>query len=199
MRVFWRPQKRYPYNMTLPSWHEEPIVKKHERNDFDCGQPELNAFLQKHARQNHERGAAKTFLAIDDGDGKTVYGYYSLSPASIEYARTPEIARRGLGRYDIGAYRLGRLATCIDLQGQGLGGQLLLAAGRRCLRVAEEVGGTALLIDAKDERAAVWYASYGALRLLDAPLSLLLPLDLVAAALNLKTSVCPRKSRKTRN
>ena len=169
--------------MALPSWHEEPIAKKHERNGFDCGQPELNTFLQSYARQSHERGAAKTFLAIDDHNGKTVYGYYSLSPASVEYVRSPEIARRGLGRYDIGAYRLGRLATHIDLQGQGLGGQLLLAAGRRCLRVASEVGGTVLLIDAKNERAADWYTSFGALALLDAPLTLLLPLDLVAAAL----------------
>lgn len=169
--------------MTIPAWHEEPIAKQHRRQDFDCGQPELNDFLQNYARQSHERGAAKTFLAIDDGDGKTVYGYYSLSPASIEYARTPEILRRGHGRYEIGAYRLGRLASHIDLHGRGLGGQLFLAAGRRCLRVAQEVGGTAMLIDAKNEQVATWYASYGAIALLDAPLTLLLPLNLVEAAI----------------
>ena len=169
--------------MTLLAWHEEPITKGHDREGFDCGQAELNAFLRNHARQSHERGAAKTFLAIDEGDGKTVYGYYSLSPASVEYARTPEIVRRGLGRYDIGAFRLGRLAVSSALHGQGLGGQLLLAAGRRCLRVAQEVGGTALLIDAKTDQIAAWYASYGALALLDAPLTLLLPLEIVAAAL----------------
>ena len=167
----------------LPPWHEEPIAKNHDRQGFDCGQAELNTFLRKHARQSHERGAAKTFLAIDDADGKTVHGYYSLSPASVEYARTPAIVRRGLGPYDIGAFRLGRLAVSNALHGQGLGGQLLLAAGRRCLRVAQEVGGTALLIDAKNGKVAAWYASYGALALLDAPLTLLLPLDLVAAAL----------------
>lgn len=169
--------------MTLPAWHEEPIAKHHDRLGFDCGQPDLNAFLRDYARQSHERGAAKTFLAIDDGDGKTVYGYYSLSPASVEYARTPALLRRGVGRYDVGAFRLGRLAARLDLQGQGLGGQLLLAAGRRCLRVAEEIGGTAMLIDAKNTQVAAWYASYGALPLLDEPLTLLLPLNLVAAAI----------------
>ncbi|HEY1946728.1 MAG TPA: hypothetical protein VGG97_06970 [Bryobacteraceae bacterium] len=169
--------------MTLAAWHEEPIAKKHDRKSFDCGQSDLNAFLKDYARQSHERGAAKTFLAIDDSDGKSIYGYYSLSPASVEYTRAPEIARRGLGRYDIGAYRLGRLAVRTDVQGRGLGGQLLLAAGRRCLRVAEEAGGTAMLIDAKNDRVAAWYASYGALPLLDTPLSLLLPLEVVAAAL----------------
>jgi len=50
--------------------------------------------------------------------------------------------------------------------------------------VAAEVGGVALLIDAKDARAAAWYAGYGAVPLKDAPLSLLLPLRTVQAALN---------------
>ncbi|GHU10602.1 hypothetical protein FACS1894185_2380 [Betaproteobacteria bacterium] len=96
-------------------------------------------------------------------------GYYSLSPASIAYARTPALARRGLGHYDISGFRLVWLAVRTDLQGRGLGGQLLLAAGRRCLRVASEIGGTVLLIDAKNEQVAAWYASYGAMPLLDAP------------------------------
>ena len=43
--------------------------------------------------------------------------------------------------------------------------------------------GVPLLIDAKNERVASWYASYGAVPMLDAPLSLLLPLTTVAAAL----------------
>jgi GNAT superfamily N-acetyltransferase len=167
----------------LPVWREEPIAKKHERKSFDCGEPALNEFLRDYARQSHERGALKTFAAIDEADGKTIHGYYSLSPASLEYARVPEIARRGLGRYDIGAFRLARLAVSVGAQGKGLGGQILLAAGRRCLRVADEVGGTIMLIDAKNERAAAWYESYGAMKLLDAPLSLVLPLETVATVL----------------
>jgi len=59
----------------------------------------------------------------------------------------------------------------------------LLAAGRRCLRVAAETGGVALLIDAKNEGGAGWYASYGAVPLQDAPTSLLLPLKTIHAAL----------------
>ena len=51
------------------------------------------------------------------------------------------------------------------------------------LLAAMEVGRAALLIDAKNERAAKWYASYGAVPLADAPLSLVLPLATVQAAL----------------
>ena len=114
---------------------------------------------------------------------KTILGFYSLSPASVDYARTPELVRRGLAKYDVPGFRLARLAVDRKVQGQGLGGQLLLAAGRRCLLAATEVGGVVLVIDAKNERVAGWYTSYGAVPLLDAPLSLMLPLATIQAAL----------------
>jgi GNAT superfamily N-acetyltransferase len=169
--------------MNVTDWHEEPIGRKHNREAFDCGEPALNEFLRRHARRSHELGGAKTFLAIDNADNRTVLGFYSLSPASVEYARTPETLRRGLARHDVPGFRLARLAVDRKLQGQGLGGQLLLAAGRRCLLAAAEVGGVALVIDAKNERVAEWYAGYGAVPLLDSPLSLMLPFATIEAAL----------------
>ncbi len=166
----------------MTPWHEEPISKKHDREAFDCGDEALNEFFRRYARKSHERGGAKTFLAIADAD-KIILGFYSLSPASVDHARTPEVARRGLARYEVPGFRLARLAVDRRWQGQGLGGQLLLAGGRRCLRVAAEVGGVVLVIDAKNERVARWYASYGAMPLLDAPLTLLLPLGTIEVAL----------------
>jgi GNAT superfamily N-acetyltransferase len=168
--------------MKIALWHEEPVGKRHDRDAFDCGETALNEFLRRYARKSHEMGGAKTFLAIDDDD-KTILGYYSLSPCSIAYARTPELVRRGLARHDVPAFRLARLAVDLKVQGQGLGGQLLLSAGKRCLLASAEVGGVAILIDAKNARVAAWYASYGAVPLLDAPLSLLLPLTTIEAAL----------------
>jgi GNAT superfamily N-acetyltransferase len=167
----------------VTAWHEEPISKKHDRESFDCGEEALNGFLRRYARRSHDLGGAKTFLAIDDADKKTVLGFYSLSPASIDYARTPQIIRRGLARHDVPGFRLARLAVDRRVQGHGSGGQLLLAAGRRCLLASAEVGGGVLVIDAKNERVAGWYALYGAVPLLDAPLTLLLPLATIKAAL----------------
>jgi GNAT superfamily N-acetyltransferase len=164
-------------------WHEEPIRKQHDREAFDCGEEALNEFLRRYARKSHELGGAKTFLAIDDADNKTILGFYSLSPAAIDYARTPEIVRRWLARHEVPGFRLARLAVDRRFQGKGIGGQLLLAAGRRCLLASAEVGGVILVIDAKDARVAGWYAGYGAVPLLDAPLSLVLPLATIEAAL----------------
>lgn len=168
--------------MTL-NWLEVPIGKKHDRTQFDCGDPALNDFFRNYARQSHEKGAAKTFLAISKDDGKSILGFYSLCPASLEYARTPEIVRKGLARHDVPAFRLVRLAVDVSAQGQGLGGQLILAAGRRCLLAASEIGGVVMLIDAKNQRAADWYASYGAIPLADVPLSLVMPLATIQKTL----------------
>ena len=45
-------------------WREEALARSHDRKGFDCGEPALNDYLQRHARQNHEAGGAKTFVAV---------------------------------------------------------------------------------------------------------------------------------------
>jgi len=163
-------------------WREKPIGRHHDRKSFDCGSAELNDYLARYARQNHESGGAKTFVAVLPAEPTRVLGYYSISPGAIEFARVPATLTRKLGRYEVPVFRLGRLAVSMSLQGRGLGGELLLAAGVRALSVAAQIGGVALSIDAKDERAAKWYERFGALRLLDDPFQLVLPLATVAAA-----------------
>lgn len=164
-------------------WREEALSRRHDRAQFDCGVPELNEYLRRYARQNHERGGAKTFVAVPPESPHTVIGYYTIAPGAIDFGKVPDHAKKGLGRYEVPVFRLGRLAVSLDRHGQGLGGELLVAAGERAIAVAEAVGGVALAIDAKDDGAAQWYDRFGALRLLDHPLKLILPLATIAAAL----------------
>ena len=161
--------------MTVPAWHEEAITGQHDCNAFGSGDAELNVFLNRYARQSHDQGAAKTFLAVDDSTG-AILGFYSLTPASLACDRASEIVLRGLARHDVPGFRLARIAIDRTVQGQGLAGQLLLAARRRCLLAAAEVGGTILIIDAQNDRADSWYVGYGAMPLLDAGLTLVLAL-----------------------
>lgn len=169
--------------MTFSDWHEEPIGRHHDREAFDCGSPSLNDYLRHHARRNHERRASKTILALSNDHEGVLLGYYTVSPASLAFSHAPAVIRRGLGRYEIAGFRLARLAVALSVQGRGLGGQLLLSAARRCILASAEVGGMILVIDAKDERAAQWYRSYGAISLEDTPLGLVLPLATLALVL----------------
>jgi GNAT superfamily N-acetyltransferase len=166
-------------------WWEQPLGRDHERLTFDCGVPALNEYLQRYARQNHESGGAKTFVAVDPHQPHVILGYYTITPGAIDFAAAPPSLAKKLGRYQVPVFRLGRLAVSISLQGRGLGGDLMLAAGERALAVSVEVGGVALATDAKDEKAAAWYERFGALRLLDDPLKLVLPLDTIRTALKL--------------
>lgn len=169
--------------MSGTGWSEIPLDRSHDRSSFSCGVVELDEYLKRYARQNHETGGAKCFVAASSVQPSRILGFYTISPASLDYSRTPAIAKRRLGRYDVPVFRSGRLAVDGTAQGEGLGGTLLFKAAQRCMRVAQEVGGVALLIDAKDARTAVWYKGFGALPLLDAPLSLILPFAVVADAM----------------
>jgi hypothetical protein len=124
-------------------WREEAIAKRHDRKNFDCGSTELNEYLRRYARRNHESGGAKTFVAVPPTDPDRILGYYSISPGAIEFAKVPSSLTRRLGQYEVPVFRLGRLAVSLSIQGSGLGSALLLAAGVRALSVAAKVGGVA--------------------------------------------------------
>ncbi|MCO5066763.1 MAG: GNAT family N-acetyltransferase [Rhizobiaceae bacterium] len=169
--------------MTLPAWHEEAIATSHNRKGFDCGDAELSIFLQRFARQGHEQGAAKTFCAVPDAQADRILGFYSLAPASIKYDTVPPSMTKGLARHKEPGFLLARLAVDRSVAGRRLGGQLLLLAALRCIRVTQEIGGVLMIIDAKNDRVARWYAGYGAEPLMDRPLTLVAPLATFAAAL----------------
>jgi hypothetical protein len=137
----------------------------------------MNRFIHRFARQGHELHTAKTYCAIDNSDPGHVLGFYTLTTASVSIQLIPPSLTKGLARHDVGGYKLARIATDIHVAGQGLGGQLLSAAALRCLRASYEVGGHVLYIDAKNDRAAQWYASYGAEPLENHPLMLIIKLE----------------------
>jgi GNAT superfamily N-acetyltransferase len=165
----------------VTNWHEATIGKSHNLEAFDCDNDELNNFLTRHARRSHEWGGLKTFLAIANRDDRTVMGFYSLGAVSLEVIK-PNVAPWGPSKLKQLGFRLEYLAVDRNFQRQGVGGQLLLAAGRRCLTASVKPGGNLLLI-AATHKASTWFAGYGAVPLLDATRFHVLPLSLIEAAL----------------
>lgn len=172
--------------MTLPDWREEAVSKAHDRQSFDCGDAVMNDFLRRYARQSHEQNASKTFCAIDAAVPNRVLGFYTVTPSAVAHEDVPASMTKGLAQHEVAGFKLARIATDVAVAGQGLGGQLLVAAALRCLRIAAEGGGVLLIIDAKNERAAQWYAGYGAEPLHGRPLTLVMPLASFAGELKAK-------------
>lgn len=155
----------------------EPLTKRHNRKLFDCGQPDLNAFVRQFAMQQQRQGYNQGYAAMSDGK---LVGFYCLSAASLAFTDLPESQRRGLPRYPVPCVCIGRFAVAVEWQGQGLGRKLLAHALRRVLEASGIVGVSLVLVDAKNEVAAAFYASLGFMPLDDKPLTLFLPVSKIA-------------------
>lgn len=165
--------------MATDRWRIEPLARQHDRSRFDCGEPALNDYLARYARQNQGSGIAQAFVVIGDEEPARILGYYSLSVAGIDKANLPAGAAKRFPNYLIPVTRLARLAVDRRAQGQGLGEDLLVDALHRCLRVAYEMGIAAVVIDAKHERAKQFYRRFEFEPLSDHLLTLWLPMPAV--------------------
>jgi ribosomal protein S18 acetylase RimI-like enzyme len=150
----------------------------HDRSGFTSDSDTLNRYLREYAMQDIRRRVAACFVAISD-DGR-IAGYYTLSSASLLLADLPATTAKKLPRYPtLPAVRLGRLAVDRAFGGQGLGGSLLADALERAAR--SEIAAFALIAEAKDDKAASFYAHHGFTALPDTPYTLFLPLATLLA------------------
>jgi len=164
-------------------WRIESLRRDHGRSEFACDEPALDDYLSRFARQNHESGVARTFVAVSEAEPARVLGYYSLAVGSIDRADLPSTARR-FPNFPLPIARLVRLAVDRRQQGKGLGESLLLDALSRCLRVADEVGIVGVVIDAKHEKAKAFYSRYEFDALPDQSLTLWLTLKALRERFN---------------
>ncbi len=157
---------------------EEQLLdpKRHDRSGFACGEPALNAFLQRHAHQNMRKGISQTWVLVPQDEPITIAGYYCLAPAEVDLANLQPADARPLPPYPIPCFRMGRLARALRWRGEGIGALLIGLAVERALQARQSVGGYALIVDAKGEEAKTFYRRYGFRPHLDTPNSLYLPL-----------------------
>jgi GNAT superfamily N-acetyltransferase len=161
----------------------ESLGKDHDRSGFSCGQPELDDWFRRRAGQDERRNVARVFVAVDSELG--VVGFYSLSAFKLVIGDLPESIARSLPRYAHGlpAALIGRLARDERMRGKGLGELLLADAVRRILGAARTLAVLAILVDAKDDRAAAFYEGFGFRRFPSRPSRLFLLASSAAAAL----------------
>jgi GNAT superfamily N-acetyltransferase len=161
-------------------WIFEPLGKRHDRAKFDCGVPVLNEWLAQRAGQFDRKDLARTYVAIRPHE-TTVLGYFALSSHAVQFESLPADQAKGLPRLDIPVALIGRLAVDRQVQGQGLGAELLMDAFRRIHQLAEQIGIKAVEVDAIDDSAKRFYKKHGFVDLLDDPHHLFLPMRVLRA------------------
>lgn len=138
----------------------EPLGKHHDRGAFACGQPALDDWFRQRASQDEKRNVARVFVALDEQFG--VVGFYSLSSFTLSITDLPAEISRKLPRYEaIPAALIGRLARDERVKGKGLGEFLLADAIQRVLAASRSLAVFAIVVDAKDDRAADFYRGFG--------------------------------------
>jgi ribosomal protein S18 acetylase RimI-like enzyme len=157
----------------------EPLGPQHDRASFTCGELALDTWFRQQAGQDMRRGVARVFVAVGQTQAG-VAGYYSLSAASFQKAELPSELSKRLPHYPVPAAIIGRLAVASDRQGQGIGEVLLLDAIRRVLHASGTMAVYAVVVEAKNDRAASFYRRYGFRAFASQPLRLFLPLETVA-------------------
>jgi GNAT superfamily N-acetyltransferase len=157
---------------------EEQLLdaRVHDRASIQCGEPALDDYLRKYAVQQSAKGLSSVFVLVDDTKPEQILGFYTLSAAQLDSIQLTESERKKLPRYPIPCFRLGRLARSATHRGAELGEMLLGLAVDRCLKARAQVGAYALLVDAKNDAARVFYQHYGFVVCADSPMTLYLPL-----------------------
>lgn len=157
----------------------EPFDKlKHIRDSFDCGVSSLNDWLKTKVTQFQKRDLSRTYVLVEPPN-TIVRGYYALSSHTISYEALPKDQPRGLPQIDVPVVLIGRLAVDLSAQGMRFGEFLLLDALRRSENLATKLGIRAVEVDALDARATQFYRKYGFMSLVDDPLHLFLPMNLI--------------------
>lgn len=149
-----------------------PLHVGHDRKGFDCGDAELDAWFAQVARQHKEKGVSATFVAVADATSTEVLGFYAISLAELVTTDLSPPQRKKLPAR-VPVFRLGRLATARAHQGKGIGEAMLFDAIDRVTRIAAEVGGIGLVVNAKPS-AVDFYHRYGFARMTDHPRNLFL-------------------------
>ena len=157
----------------------EPLGPHHDRAAFSCGIQQLDTYLKTQASQDIKKNLGAVFILTSDG--KTIDGYYTLSQHSVQLDTIPEAIARKLTRHrDMPATLIGRLARSLAVAGTGAGEMLLMDALKRILDSSQQVASWAVIVDAKDEKAAAFYEKYGFVRFPTIPNRLFMPIETVA-------------------
>jgi GNAT superfamily N-acetyltransferase len=159
----------------------EPLSATHDPSDFSSGSETLDDWLRRRAAKNENAGASRTYVVCA---GSKIRGYYCLAAGSIELTRAPGRVRRNMPD-PVPVMVIGRLAAHSALQGQGLGLDLLRDAVQRTRQAARIVGIRAILVHALSEDAVRYYDKAGFRPSPVDPMTLMVTLADVEAALGL--------------
>ena len=138
---------------------------QHDRGSFDCGENELNDFIQTKASKHMLAGISKTFVLPTDShlpNGKrSICAFYSVTPSSIARENLPRPLAKKLPHYPIPVFLIAQLAVHLDQKGQGLGKITLVKALEFLWSINAQMPAYAVVVDCLNREAHDFYEHFG--------------------------------------
>ncbi|WP_250479833.1 MULTISPECIES: GNAT family N-acetyltransferase [unclassified Caballeronia] len=135
----------------------EPLGSHHALEHFASGADSLDQWLKRRALKNQASGASRTFVVCEHA---RVLAYYALASGGVTVDEAPGRFRRNMPE-PIPVVVLARLAVDGSLQGWGVGRALMRDAGVRVLQAADTIGIRGLITHALSEAAQGFYTQLG--------------------------------------
>jgi GNAT superfamily N-acetyltransferase len=137
----------------------EKLTARHDLSRFKCGQNSLDYFLRKYAVENQAKDLSQTYVTHRN---QAVIGYYTLVYSSIALDAAPRSITEDMPLHrPVPVMLLACWAVHRQEQGKGIGRALLKDALLRTVQAADIGGLRAILVDAIDDRMALFYRRHG--------------------------------------
>jgi GNAT superfamily N-acetyltransferase len=136
--------------------------------------------LKTRALSNQQRGFTAVMVVHEAG---RVVAYYGLAPTAVVASSLPRSVRTGQPPDPVPCLLLGQLAVDENWRGTGVGSGLLKHALTRCVEAARLIGGRALIVNAVDAEAAIFWARRGFRPMIDDQMTLFRSIADITASL----------------
>ena len=147
--------------MNPSSFFVELDKSVHDRKSFDCGEEELNRFLQQFAARNRIAGTSKTIVLPAIENKSIICAWYTLAHGSVDKHTLPRAMTKRLSNYPVPIMLIAQLAVHREMQGQGLGTRTLIDALSRAYEIDSYLPYWAVIVDALNDNAQKFYESFG--------------------------------------
>ena len=159
----------------------EALNDRHDLSQFNCGKPSLDNWLRDKALSSQQKGFTAVIVVHEE---RQVVGYYGLAPTAVVSTILPRAIRTGQPPNPVPCLLLGQLATDERWTGQGIGIGLLKHALERCVAAAALIGGRALVVNAIDDEAALFWRKRGFIPSRDDPMTMFRSIADIAASID---------------
>lgn len=143
----------------------------HDRASFNCGEPELNSYMQNHASRQMNAGVGHTLVLpsvkANSSNKKDICAFFTVAPSSLRRNDLPLRIAKKLPHYPVPVFLLAQLAVHTECQGKGLEKITLIRALEHLSRVQSVLPAYAVIVDCLNKSAEHFYKRFGFQELID--------------------------------